>query len=141
MVYDGKSAYAEVNKAVVYLRYGGALQNLTLKLPVTINKFFQPTEMASHDFFQRWKQLSQYVFVYTQDKLLYRYIINCSLNEKHVKFSPHRPQQEAQKIFKANHAMDTEVLKAKVSLHSLTLTVFVIILAYCVLYVLYTTQG
>ncbi|XP_051741446.1 AP-2 complex subunit alpha-2 isoform X1 [Ctenopharyngodon idella] len=66
----------------IKFRYGGALQNLTLKLPVTINKFFQPTEMASHDFFQRWKQLSQ-------------------------------PQQEAQKIFKANHAMDTEVLKAK----------------------------
>uniref|UniRef100_A0A8B9RF43 AP-2 complex subunit alpha n=1 Tax=Astyanax mexicanus TaxID=7994 RepID=A0A8B9RF43_ASTMX len=63
-------------------RYGGALQNLSLKLPVTINKFFQPTEMASNDFFQRWKQLSQ-------------------------------PQQEAQKIFKANHAMDTEVIKAK----------------------------
>uniref|UniRef100_A0A3B4ZCG8 AP-2 complex subunit alpha n=1 Tax=Stegastes partitus TaxID=144197 RepID=A0A3B4ZCG8_9TELE len=66
----------------IKFRYGGALQNLTLKLPVTINKFFQPTEMASNDFFQRWKQLSQ-------------------------------PQQEAQKIFKANHSMDTEVLKAK----------------------------
>ncbi|XP_034058164.1 LOW QUALITY PROTEIN: AP-2 complex subunit alpha-2 [Gymnodraco acuticeps] len=66
----------------IKFRYGGALQNLTLKLPVTINKFFQPTEMTSHDFFQRWKQLSQ-------------------------------PQQEAQKIFKANHGMDTEVLKAK----------------------------
>lgn len=45
----------------MFFRYGGALQNLTLKLPVTINKFFQPTEMTSHDFFQRWKQLSQYV--------------------------------------------------------------------------------
>ncbi|XP_053193664.1 AP-2 complex subunit alpha-2 isoform X3 [Scomber japonicus] len=66
----------------IKFRYGGALQNLTLKLPVTINKFFQPTEMSSQDFFQRWKQLSQ-------------------------------PQQEAQKIFKANHGMDTEVLKAK----------------------------
>lgn len=39
-------------------RYGGAPQSLTLKLPVTINKFFQPTEMAAQDFFQRWKQLS-----------------------------------------------------------------------------------
>ncbi|XP_076852379.1 AP-2 complex subunit alpha-2 isoform X4 [Brachyhypopomus gauderio] len=66
----------------IKFRYGGALQNLSLKLPVTINKFFQPTEMSSQDFFQRWKQLSQ-------------------------------PQQEAQKIFKANHPMDTEVLKAK----------------------------
>ncbi|XP_051995257.1 AP-2 complex subunit alpha-2 isoform X3 [Xyrauchen texanus] len=66
----------------IKFRYGGALQNLTLKLPVTINKFFQPTEMASHDFFQRWKQLSQ-------------------------------PQQEAQKIFKSNLAMDPEILKAK----------------------------
>ncbi|KAK7938447.1 hypothetical protein WMY93_001773 [Mugilogobius chulae] len=43
----------------IKFRYGGALQNLTLKLPVTINKFFQPTEMTSQDFFQRWKQLSQ----------------------------------------------------------------------------------
>ncbi|TRY59933.1 hypothetical protein DNTS_017599 [Danionella cerebrum] len=66
----------------IKFRYGGALQNFSLKLPVTINKFFQPTEMASNDFFQRWKQLSQ-------------------------------PQQEAQKIFKASHGMDTEVIKAK----------------------------
>ncbi|XP_018418299.1 PREDICTED: AP-2 complex subunit alpha-1 isoform X2 [Nanorana parkeri] len=63
-------------------RYGGTLQNITLKLPITINKFFQATEMPSQDFFQRWKQLSL-------------------------------PQQEAQKIFKANHSMDSEVTKAK----------------------------
>uniref|UniRef100_G3UBX0 AP-2 complex subunit alpha n=1 Tax=Loxodonta africana TaxID=9785 RepID=G3UBX0_LOXAF len=66
----------------VRFRYGGVPQSLTLKLPVTINKFFQPTEMAAQDFFQRWKQLSL-------------------------------PQQEAQKIFKANHPMDAEVTKAK----------------------------
>ncbi|XP_012588962.1 PREDICTED: AP-2 complex subunit alpha-1 [Condylura cristata] len=66
----------------VRFRYGGAPQAITLKLPVTINKFFQPTEMAAQDFFQRWKQLSL-------------------------------PQQEAQKIFKANHPMDSEVTKAK----------------------------
>ncbi|KAL2101134.1 hypothetical protein ACEWY4_002895 [Coilia grayii] len=66
----------------IKFRYGGALQNLTLKLPVTINKFFQPTEMLSQEFFQRWKQLSQ-------------------------------PQQEAQKIFKAVHGIDAEVVKAK----------------------------
>uniref|UniRef100_A0A671RE24 AP-2 complex subunit alpha n=1 Tax=Sinocyclocheilus anshuiensis TaxID=1608454 RepID=A0A671RE24_9TELE len=35
------------------------------------------------------------------------------LFQKHAKFPSHRPQQEAQKIFKASHAMDTEVLKAK----------------------------
>lgn len=62
------------------------------------------------------------VCVYTEDKLLYTCITNCSLNEKNVKFSSHRPQQEAQKIFKANHAMDTEVLKAKVGLHNFILT-------------------
>ncbi|XP_041673253.1 AP-2 complex subunit alpha-2 isoform X2 [Cheilinus undulatus] len=76
------SDFSEAPLLNIKFRYGGALQNLTLKLPVTINKFFQPTEMNSQDFFQRWKQLSQ-------------------------------PQQEAQKIFKANHSMDTEVLKAK----------------------------
>uniref|UniRef100_A0A8C6PT52 AP-2 complex subunit alpha n=1 Tax=Nothobranchius furzeri TaxID=105023 RepID=A0A8C6PT52_NOTFU len=74
--------FSEAPLLNIKFRYGGALQNLTLKLPVTINKFFQPTEMASQDFFQRWKQLSQ-------------------------------PQQEAQKIFKASHGMDTEVIKAK----------------------------
>ncbi|KAM6950566.1 AP-2 complex subunit alpha-2-like isoform 2-T2 [Lycodopsis pacificus] len=41
----------------IQFRYGGALQNIAVKLPVMLNKFFQPTEMASQDFFQRWKQL------------------------------------------------------------------------------------
>jgi AP-2 complex subunit alpha len=49
----------DVSTCAPSIRYGGALQNITLKLPVTINKFFQPTEMAATDFFQRWKQLSQ----------------------------------------------------------------------------------
>lgn len=42
---------------VLTFRYGGALQNIAVKLPVMLNKFFQPTEMMSQDFFQRWKQL------------------------------------------------------------------------------------
>uniref|UniRef100_UPI0037E72B4E AP-2 complex subunit alpha-2-like isoform X2 n=1 Tax=Semicossyphus pulcher TaxID=241346 RepID=UPI0037E72B4E len=67
----------------IQFRYGGALQNIAVKLPVMLNKFFQPTEMTSQDFFQRWKQLGV-------------------------------PQQEVQKIFKAKHAMDTEVTKAKI---------------------------
>ncbi|KAM4721041.1 AP-2 complex subunit alpha-2 isoform 2-T2 [Rhinophrynus dorsalis] len=42
----------------IQFRYGGAFQNFSVKLPITLNKFFQPTEMAAQDFFQRWKQLS-----------------------------------------------------------------------------------
>nr|XP_056719886.1 AP-2 complex subunit alpha-1 isoform X2 [Euleptes europaea] len=76
------SDFTETPLINIKFRYGGTLQNLTLKLPITVNKFFQATEMQSQDFFQRWKQLSL-------------------------------PQQEAQKIFKANHAMDSEVTKAK----------------------------
>ncbi|KAM7423579.1 hypothetical protein PAMA_000095 [Pampus argenteus] len=41
----------------IQFRYGGALQKIAVKLPVMLNKFFQPTEMTSQDFFQRWKQL------------------------------------------------------------------------------------
>ncbi|KAM3625270.1 uncharacterized protein V6R79_009391 [Siganus canaliculatus] len=67
----------------IQFRYGGALQNIAVKMPVMLNKFFQPTEMTSQDFFQRWKQLGA-------------------------------PQQEVQKIFKAQHPMDTEVTKAKI---------------------------
>ncbi|XP_072703864.1 LOW QUALITY PROTEIN: AP-2 complex subunit alpha-1 [Ciconia boyciana] len=39
-------------------RNGGGPQSLTLKLPVTLNKFFQASEMGAQEFFQRWKQLS-----------------------------------------------------------------------------------
>ncbi|KAF7198709.1 AP-2 complex subunit alpha-2-like [Nothobranchius furzeri] len=41
----------------IQFRYGGTLQSIAVKLPVMLNKFFQPTEMTSQDFFQRWKQL------------------------------------------------------------------------------------
>ncbi|XP_055505811.1 AP-2 complex subunit alpha-2-like isoform X2 [Leucoraja erinacea] len=42
----------------VQFRYDGDLQNISVKLPITLNKFFQPTEMSAEDFFRRWKQLS-----------------------------------------------------------------------------------
>ncbi|KAL9480663.1 hypothetical protein ACSS6W_005449 [Trichoderma asperelloides] len=35
----------------------GALQALTLKLPVTIHKFMDPAELSAEDFFKRWKQI------------------------------------------------------------------------------------
>ncbi|XP_059207791.1 AP-2 complex subunit alpha-2-like isoform X1 [Centropristis striata] len=67
----------------IQFRYGGSVQNFAVKLPVMLNKFFQPTEMTSQDFFQRWKQLGL-------------------------------PQQEVQKIFKAQHSMDKDVTNAKI---------------------------
>lgn len=45
-------------KACCSYRYGGSVQNMSVRLPITLNKFFQPTEMTSQEFFQRWKQLS-----------------------------------------------------------------------------------
>lgn len=35
----------------------GALQAVTLKLPVTIHKFMDPAELTAEDFFKRWKQI------------------------------------------------------------------------------------
>jgi AP-2 complex subunit alpha len=35
----------------------GALQALTLKLPVTAHKFMDPAELSAEDFFKRWKQI------------------------------------------------------------------------------------
>ncbi|KAJ4306713.1 hypothetical protein N0V88_000078 [Collariella sp. IMI 366227] len=35
----------------------GALQALTLKLPVTVHKFMDPAELTAEDFFKRWKQI------------------------------------------------------------------------------------
>ncbi|KAJ6664958.1 hypothetical protein lerEdw1_005189 [Lerista edwardsae] len=52
------SDFMEAPVLNIQFRYGGTLQNISVKLPITLNKFFQPTEMTSQDFFQRWKQLS-----------------------------------------------------------------------------------
>ncbi|KAH7321071.1 adaptin N terminal region-domain-containing protein [Stachybotrys elegans] len=35
----------------------GALQALTLKLPITVHKFMDPAELTAEDFFKRWKQI------------------------------------------------------------------------------------
>lgn len=35
----------------------GALQAVTLKLPVAIHKFMDPAELTAEDFFKRWKQI------------------------------------------------------------------------------------
>ncbi|XP_030871688.1 AP-2 complex subunit alpha-2 isoform X1 [Gorilla gorilla gorilla] len=52
------SDFTEAPVLNIQFRYGGTFQNVSVQLPITLNKFFQPTEMASQDFFQRWKQLS-----------------------------------------------------------------------------------
>ena len=36
----------------------GTPHKLSLKIPITINKFMEPTEMAGEAFFARWKNLS-----------------------------------------------------------------------------------
>ena len=37
---------------------GGVPNKLSLKIPVAINKFLEPTEMNADAFFARWKNLS-----------------------------------------------------------------------------------
>lgn len=39
--------------------YNNAPQKLLVKLPLTINKFFEPTEMNAESFFARWKNLGR----------------------------------------------------------------------------------
>lgn len=41
----------------ISFRYNGTQQKLSVKLPLTINKFFEPTEMNGESFFARWKNL------------------------------------------------------------------------------------
>lgn len=41
----------------IEFRYNGAPQKISVKLPLTINKFFEPTEMNAESFFARWKNL------------------------------------------------------------------------------------
>lgn len=50
--------YAGMPDLSVSFMYSGVQQKLHLKLPVTVNKFIEPTEMNSEAFFARWKNLS-----------------------------------------------------------------------------------
>jgi len=49
---------SEYASLTVLFLYNGVQQRLALKLPLTVNKFFEPTEMNSESFFGRWKNLS-----------------------------------------------------------------------------------
>lgn len=49
--------YADSPTMVVTFLYNNVPQKLTMKLPLTLNKFFEPTEMNGESFFARWKNL------------------------------------------------------------------------------------
>lgn len=53
--------YLDAPTIEVNFRYNGAQQKFNIKLPITLNKFFEPTEMNADSFFARWKNLSGYV--------------------------------------------------------------------------------
>lgn len=46
---------------IISFIYNNVPQKITMKLPLTINKFFEPTEMNGESFFARWKNLGGYV--------------------------------------------------------------------------------
>lgn len=64
--------------------YNNVPQKITMKLPLTLNKFFEPTEMNGESFFARWKTLGG-------------------------------EQQRAQKIFKAQGAIDIAAVRTKLA--------------------------
>ncbi|XP_034097833.1 AP-2 complex subunit alpha [Drosophila sulfurigaster albostrigata] len=50
--------YADAPTIDISFRYNGTQQKFSIKLPLTVNKFFEPTEMNAESFFARWKNLS-----------------------------------------------------------------------------------
>lgn len=50
--------FGDVPLLVVQFTYSGCPQRISVKLPITLNKFFEPTVMNSEAFFTRWKNLS-----------------------------------------------------------------------------------
>jgi AP-2 complex subunit alpha len=56
IMFEAKKAFEKSpTMRISYL--AGALQAVTIKLPVTIHKFMDPTELSGDDFFKRWKQI------------------------------------------------------------------------------------
>lgn len=50
--------FSDTPLLVVQFTYSSCPQRISVKLPVTLNKFFEPTVMNSEAFFTRWKNLS-----------------------------------------------------------------------------------
>ncbi|KAH7954057.1 hypothetical protein HPB49_015258 [Dermacentor silvarum] len=50
--------FQEPPELLVHFLYVGSAQSVSLKLPVFLNKFFEPTVMTAESFFARWKNLS-----------------------------------------------------------------------------------
>lgn len=56
IMFEAKSVFTK--SPTVRISYlAGALQALTLAIPLTIHKFMDPAELTSEDFFKRWKQI------------------------------------------------------------------------------------
>ncbi|XP_053957399.1 AP-2 complex subunit alpha [Anastrepha obliqua] len=49
--------YADTPTIEVNFRFNNVPQKFSIKLPLTLNKFFEPTEMNAESFFARWKNL------------------------------------------------------------------------------------
>ena len=56
IMFEAKSVF-EKSPTVRISYLAGALQALTLKLPVAIHKFMDPADLSAEDFFKRWKQI------------------------------------------------------------------------------------
>ncbi|TRX94730.1 hypothetical protein FHL15_004502 [Xylaria flabelliformis] len=56
IMFESKKVFSKAPTVrISYL--AGALQALTLKLPLTAHKFMDPAELSADDFFKRWKQI------------------------------------------------------------------------------------
>lgn len=56
IMFEAKRAFSK--SPTIRISYlAGALQALTLKLPLTSHKFMDPAELSADDFFKRWKQI------------------------------------------------------------------------------------
>lgn len=56
--------FSDAPSMIITFIYNNVPQKLTIKLPLTINKFFEPTEMNGESFFARWKNLGGWVYMH-----------------------------------------------------------------------------
>ncbi|ELQ39216.1 AP-2 complex subunit alpha [Pyricularia oryzae Y34] len=56
VMFQAKRAF-EKSPTIRISYLAGALQAITLKLPVALHKFMEPTDLSAEDFFKRWKQI------------------------------------------------------------------------------------
>lgn len=108
---------ADVPNMIVHFLVAGVPRAVTLRLPLALNKFLEPTEMTAEVFFQRWKFLCTPLDVCSP--LLHSQSQRALFMHSSAQYTVYMyvcagaPGQECLRVFASSGVIDTESVRSK----------------------------